>query len=248
MKNLNKHALLQPPSNPPTHTLIVLPFFTYDFPFFHKYQSLRTLQTDIPTSRLHCLPERDSINFRSYLGTDTWKWPLCLPGSTRSHAPWQPMHVGKPPLSAVEAPTVWTCQFHSPWGVLVWALSTLPPTWAHLVPGFSLTNYFQTCASSQGHPQGDWGPEKMALANLCLYKQLNSLQIRLSARSWWPNFVNPWSRKHVGHWHDWLGMSLSIDMVGVPIITAPKGHFQIWRRWGKTPQDLWNTDLDICSV
>lgn len=71
MENLHKHALLQPPSSPPTHPLIVLPFFTYDFPLFHKYQSLSALHTDIPTSRKHCLPERDSINFRSYLGTDT---------------------------------------------------------------------------------------------------------------------------------------------------------------------------------
>lgn len=42
-------------------------------------------------------------------------------------------------------------------------LSTLPPTWAHRVPGFSLTNYFQTYASSQGHPQGVWSPEKWLL-------------------------------------------------------------------------------------
>lgn len=170
MENRNKHALLQLPSNPPTHTLIVLPFFTYDFPLFHKYQNLSALYTDIPTSRLLCIctvylswMKGTELSSEATLVTATWRWPLCLPGSARSHAPWQPMHVGKPLLSAVEAPAVWTCQFHSPWGVLGWALSAPPPTWAHLVPGFSLTNYFQTCASSQGHPQGDWGPEKWLL-------------------------------------------------------------------------------------
>lgn len=172
MEELSKRPLLHWPCQLSNLRTLCSGIFHIRFSPFCKYYSLSVLYTNVHTSkpvytsfvyldqiRGTAFPLKATLvdcHMRiTFVPTLVNQVSCCLAGHP-SRKPPDPcsgsshsgnMTIPQPPRSSGASPV----------------LSTLPPKWAHPAPGFSLTNYFQTYAGSQGHPQGDWGTKKWLL-------------------------------------------------------------------------------------